>query len=184
VRDVEYENVVVSVTFEDTEFDLEELSSALDSPNAHHDPVRYDPDKFPGLIYYPEGAEATFLIFESGKADCVGTTSTAEAREAVELLDEKLTDEGVDVGRLELEVANIVVQGDFGESIDLEELHDSSYNTTYDPSSFPGLSLEIEGMDATILLFATGKCVLHVDRDEIVRPAFERVAEILQDSLK
>ncbi len=130
MKDVEYENMVASVTFEDTEFDLEELSSALDSPNAHRDPVRYDPDEFPGLSYYPEGTEATFLIFESGKANCVGATSTAKTKKAVELLVEKLTDEGIDVGSSKLDVVNIVVQGNFGESIDLEELHDSTYDTT------------------------------------------------------
>lgn len=66
VRGVEYENVVSSVVFKDTEFDLKELSKALGA---------YKPSDFPGVSYHLEGTEATFLIFESGKANCVGTSS-------------------------------------------------------------------------------------------------------------
>jgi transcription initiation factor TFIID TATA-box-binding protein len=51
--------------------------------------VDYEPDDFPGLSYKTDDPRATFIIFESGKIICTGTSSIAQAEEAYKILEKK-----------------------------------------------------------------------------------------------
>lgn len=43
--------------------------------------VEYEPEQFPGLVYKPEDAESTILLFASGKAVVTGITDRETAQE-------------------------------------------------------------------------------------------------------
>jgi transcription initiation factor TFIID TATA-box-binding protein len=52
--------------------------------------VEYEPEQFPGLVYWLEEPHAVFLIFNSGKIICLGTKSPEQASEAINTLSSKL----------------------------------------------------------------------------------------------
>lgn len=84
------QNIVVSVTYEGVEFNLEKLARCLDN-------TRYDPKIFPGMAYRSEVSRASFLIFSSGKMNCVGAKSMNDARLAIKNLTKKLRRSGVKI---------------------------------------------------------------------------------------
>ena len=77
------QNIVLSVTYEDTEFNLEKLAKSLDGTS-------YNPKRFPGVVYKSERPRASFLIFSSGKMNCVGARSMNDANQAIRKLTRKL----------------------------------------------------------------------------------------------
>lgn len=50
--------------------------------------TEYEPEQFPGLVYRPPQSEPKLLIFASGKALVVGTTSSAIAILALQKLED------------------------------------------------------------------------------------------------
>lgn len=74
--------MVVSVTYEGTKFNLEKLATIGGT--------RYDSENFPGVVYKSELPRAAFLIFSSGKMNCVGVKSIEDAKLAIKRLTRKL----------------------------------------------------------------------------------------------
>ncbi|KXA90476.1 hypothetical protein AKJ62_00865 [candidate division MSBL1 archaeon SCGC-AAA259D14] len=175
--DMEYEiqNVVVRVTYEDSEFDLNRLANLLEE-------TRYDPDIFPGVAYKPSGKEASFLIFSSGKMNCVGAKSIEGAEEAIRELTERIR--GVEIGpdvEPNIEVQNIVASLDFERGFDVERIADTFRNVEYEPEVFPGLVFRLSDPSATLLLFPSGKGVCAgVKSEEDIEKAAERVTEVVK----
>jgi len=150
--DAEYEinNVVVSVSYEDVELDLERIASSFDR-------VSYDPEVYPGLAYRIPKPKATFLLFASGNVNCMGARTVEGAKEATEKLTGELQNLGFDVGEPEIEVQNIVASVDFHRRFDLEEIARNFRYVEYEPEVFPGLVFRWEGTNVAILLFMEGK---------------------------
>ncbi len=147
------ENVVVSVTYEGTEFDLEKLARLLDG-------ARYDPEIFPGISYRSEEPRASFLIFSSGKMNCVGARSIGDAKLAIKKLTRKLQKSGVKIkSEPKVKVQNIVASVDFGRRFDLNEIATNFENTEYEPEVFPGLVFRLDDPKVVVLLFVSGKGV-------------------------
>lgn len=174
--DVKYEiqNIVLSVTYEDTEFALEELASLLEG-------ARYDPEVFPGIAYKSVEPTASFLIFASGKMNCVGAKSMEDAESAIEKLTEKLRDSGVDIKEdPEVKVQNMVASFDFGREFDLEMIARNFRNTEYEPEVFPGLVFRLDEPDVVILLFVSGKGVCAgAKSEEDIEKAARRITEVI-----
>ena len=161
-------NVVVSVTYEGTKFDLEKLARTIDGTN-------YDPDLFPGAVYKSEDPHASFLIFTSGKMNCVGARSMRDAELAIRRLTRKLREAGVKVkSEPKVKVQNIVASIDFGRGFDLEEIAMNFGNAEYEPEVFPGLVFRLDDPKVAVLLFTIGKCVCVGARS---RRDIERAAE-------
>lgn len=55
------------------------------------DRTEYEPEQFPGLVYRPEGSDAVYLIFASGRVVIPGSSSPEKGFEAFESLRERLT---------------------------------------------------------------------------------------------
>ena len=175
--ETEVQNVVVSVAFEGVEFDLEELARAIDGAS-------YDPEAFPGVVYKCESSPASFLIFSSGKANCVGAKSVEEARRAVEELTRKLERLGVKP-RPEVRVQNLVATFDFGADVDLGEVASSFENVEYDPEVFPGAVLRLDDPKVTVLLFSSGMGVCAGARSmKDVRRAGEKIVALLRPAAR
>ena len=147
------QNIVLSVTYEDTEFNLEKLARSLDG-------AVYDPESFPGVVYKSKDPPASFLIFASGKMNCVGARSMSDANQAIRKLTGKLRKAHIKVKtEPKVKVQNIVASVDFGRKFDLEHIARSFENTEYEPEVFPGLVFRLEDPKAVLLLFVSGKGV-------------------------
>ncbi|HDI12992.1 MAG TPA: TATA-box-binding protein [Hadesarchaea archaeon] len=147
------QNIVLSVTYEGAEFNLERLAKSLDG-------ARYDPEVFPGIAYKSTDPPASFLIFASGKMNCVGAKSMNDAKLAIKRLTNKLKKSGIKIkSEPKVQVQNIVASFDFGREFDLERIARSFENTEYEPEVFPGLVFRLEEPKTVVLLFVSGKGV-------------------------
>ena len=147
------QNIVLSVTYDDVKFDLEKLARFLDG-------ARYDPEVFPGISYKSEDPPASFLIFASGKMNCVGAKSMNDAKLAIRKLTIKLRKAGIKVkSEPKAKVQNIVASFDFAREFDLERIARSFENTEYEPEVFPGLVFRLDEPKVVVLLFVSGKGV-------------------------
>ncbi len=167
------QNIVVSVTYEGVEFNLEKLARTLDG-------ARYDPEVFPGIAYRSEVPRASFLIFTSGKMNCVGAKSMKDARLAIKKLTKKLRRFGVKIrSEPEIKVQNIVASIDFGRGFDLEEIARNFENTEYEPEVFPGLVFRLDDPKVVVLLFVSGKgvCAGAKSKKDVERAA-ERITKL------
>lgn len=171
---IEVQNIVLSVIYPGVEFDLEKLARTLED-------ARYDPEVFPGIAYKSEDPSASFLIFASGKMNCVGAKSMRDAKLAIEKLTKKLKASGAKIkGPPEVKVQNIVASFDFFREFDLEAIARSFKNTEYEPEVFPGLVFRLDDPKVVILLFVSGKgvCAGAKTMKEIERAA-ERMDQLL-----
>ena len=168
------QNIVLSVTYEDTEFNLEKLAKSLDG-------TAYNPKRFPGVVYKSEHPRASFLIFASGKMNCVGARSLSDANQAIRKLTRKLREAHIKVKtEPKVKVQNIVASVDFGRKFDLEHIARSFENTEYEPEVFPGLVFRLEDPKAVLLLFVSGKGVCAgVKRLIDVKRAAQKINKIL-----
>jgi transcription initiation factor TFIID TATA-box-binding protein len=147
------QNIVLSVTYEGTEFNLERLAKSIDS-------TVYDPESFPGAIYKSENPRASFLIFASGKMNCVGASSMNDAKLAIKKLTRKIREAHIKVKSEPIfKVQNIVASVDFGRKFDLEHIASRFENAEYEPETFPGLVFRLDDPKVVILLFVSGKGV-------------------------
>ncbi len=150
---IDVQNIVLSVIYPNTEFDLERLARVLED-------ARYDPEVFPGIAYKSEDPPASFLIFASGKMNCVGAKSMQDAKMAIDKLTRKMKAGGVKIrAPPKIQVQNIVASFDFFREFDLEAIARSFDNTEYEPEVFPGLVFRLDDPKVVVLLFVSGKGV-------------------------
>ena len=168
------QNIVLSVTYDDTEFNLVKLAKSLEG-------TVYNPKRFPGVVYKSEHPRASFLIFSSGKVNCVGARSMDDANQAIRKLTRKLREAHIKVNaEPKAKVQNIVASVNFGRKFDLEHIASSFENTEYEPEVFPGLVFRLEDPKAVLLLFVSGKGVCAGTKSMIdVKRAAQKTSEIL-----
>ena len=169
------QNIVLSVTYADTEFNLEKVAKSLDGTS-------YNPKRFPGVVYKSEHPRASFLIFSSGKMNCVGASSMNDATQAIRNLTRKLREAHIKVkSEPKIKVQNIVASVNFGRKFDLEHIARSFDNTEYEPEVFPGLVFRLKDPKAVVLLFVSGKGVCAGAKSMAdVKRAAQKISEILQ----
>lgn len=143
--------MVITVQFSDR-IDLDKLASKLSGD------AEYFPDNFPGVVYRMKKPRASFLIFSSGKATCVGTASEKDAKEAIENMVKLLKAMGIDVKILKIEIQNIVASTKLDARLYIDKMAFELENSEYAPETFPGLVYKMKG-SVTFLIFGTGKIV-------------------------
>lgn len=168
------QNIVLSVVYEDTEFNLEKLAKSLDG-------AVYNPERFPGVVYKSEHPRASFLIFASGKMNCVGARSMGDAKMAIKKLTGELRGAHIRVkADPKVKVQNIVASVNFGRRFDLEHIARSFENAEYEPEVFPGIVFRLEDPKAVLLLFVSGKGVCAgVKSLKDVKRAAQKTSKIL-----
>jgi transcription initiation factor TFIID TATA-box-binding protein len=173
---LEIQNVVASSAI-GQEIDLK--SVAIDLSGAD-----FDPEQFPGLIYRPDAAKATCLIFRSGKITCTGAGSIEEVHETIHATVGALEELGIQAETPDVTVQNIVSGADLGETLNLEAIAIGLglEDVEYEPEQFPGLIYRLDEPDVVILLFGSGKMVITGAkiRDE-AEAALEEVISRLND---
>jgi len=168
------QNIVLSVTYEDTKLNLEKVVRSLDG-------AVYNPETFPGVVYKSKHPRASFLIFVSGKMNCVGARSMKDAKMAIRKLTRKLREAHIKVKtEPKVKVQNIVASVDFGRKFDLEHIARSFDNAEYEPEVFPGIVFRLDDPKAVVLLFVSGKGVCAgVKRMKDVKIAAQKISKIL-----
>jgi transcription initiation factor TFIID TATA-box-binding protein len=174
---IEVQNVVGSG---DLGRELDLAAVATDLPE-----TEYDPEKMPGLLYRSPAAEATVMVFESGKVMVMGSASNDGTRRAFNECVADLRSLGIPLNDLsEIDIQNIVARADLG-----EELHLSAVavglgleQVEYEPEQFPGLVYRLGTPEAVVLLFGSGKAVIAGATERTnIEAAVERVATRLTD---
>ncbi|KXA95061.1 hypothetical protein AKJ36_01600 [candidate division MSBL1 archaeon SCGC-AAA259I07] len=171
----EYEitNIVLTVSYEDVELDLERVASGLEG-------ARYDPEVFSGVAYRTSEPETSFLIFASGNANCIGAKTVEGAERAIENLTQELRELGFDVEEPETEVQNMVATVDFHRRFDLEEIAMNYHHAEYNSEIFPGLVFRWEDTNTTVLLFVEGEGVCAgAKNEEEIEKAIGRIEETI-----
>ncbi|MEM2878182.1 MAG: TATA-box-binding protein [Candidatus Hadarchaeales archaeon] len=173
---IQVQNIVLSVTYEDVEFNLERLAKSLDN-------ARYDPEVFPGIAYKSEDPPASFLIFASGKMNCVGAKSMQDAKLAIKKLTNKLKKAGIRIkSEPKVQVQNIVASFDFSREFDLEKIARTFDNTEYEPEVFPGLVFRVDDPKVVVLLFVSGKGVCAGAKSMAdIKKAADIITKLLKD---
>jgi len=123
--------------------------------------AKYEPEKFPGLVYRLRKPKTATLLFSSGKMVCTGAKSEASARTAITRVADELKAHGIVIaGKPEARIENIVASGDLGGIISLEDVAARLTKTMYEPEQFPGLVYRMDEPNVVILIFASGKLVI------------------------
>jgi len=123
--------------------------------------AKYEPEKFPGLVYRLRKPKTATLLFSSGKMVCTGAKSEASARTAITRVADELKAHGIVIaGRPEARIENIVASADLGGIISLEDVAARLARTLYEPEQFPGLVYRMDEPNVVILIFASGKLVI------------------------
>jgi transcription initiation factor TFIID TATA-box-binding protein len=149
---VEIQNVVASANL-NQHLDLNVILRV--TPGA-----KYNPERFPGLVYRLKRPKTTTLLFKSGKMICTGAKSTRSANTAITQVINALTDQGIVIITTPTpKIENIVASGELGGTIDLENVAERLFRTMYEPEQFPGLIYRMNDPKTVFLIFANGKVV-------------------------
>jgi len=131
--------------------------------------ARYDPKRFPGLIYVSKREGLSALLFSNGKM-VVHSSSVEAAERTVARAASAAEASGARVKwseRVKLKVVNIVAVGDLGGYIDLERAAEDAAcgaeRTEYYPDNFPGVICR-RG-EGTLLVFSNGKVLIAGAKD-------------------
>ncbi|MHA1505578.1 MAG: TATA-box-binding protein [Candidatus Asgardarchaeia archaeon] len=146
------ENIVASISL-GIRLDLNYLAETLER-------CKYIPEQFPGLVFYLDKPKATFLVFETGKLVCTGTTSETDLMSAVHNLIKIFRKLGIKINKEpEVKIQNIVASGDLHARLNLDAAVITLENILYEPEQFPGAILRFTSHKVVFLLFSTGKIV-------------------------
>jgi transcription initiation factor TFIID TATA-box-binding protein len=148
------ENIVASVTLY-VDIPLIQLSKVLSD-------AEYNPDEFPGLIYYiSRKPKRSVLVFGTGKLVCAGAKNMEQIKEMVDHVKLILKKISVNVTKQPLiEVQNVVASGSLGVDVNLERIAFELENAEYEPEQFPGLVYRMIQPKVAVLLFGTGRVVV------------------------
>jgi transcription initiation factor TFIID TATA-box-binding protein len=171
---VQIENVVATADLSQ-HLDLDAILTV--TPGA-----KYNPQRFPGLVYKLKKPKTTTLLFTSGKMVCTGARSARSAKAAISLVIKELRSQGIIIiAKPETEIENIVASGDLGGRIDLEIVAERLCKTMYEPEQFPGLIYYMNEPKAVLLIFASGKIVCAGGKTETdVNLAVEKLRDTLE----
>lgn len=171
---VEIQNVVATANLSQ-HLDLEAILKV--TPGA-----KYNPQRFPGLVYKLKKPKTTTLLFASGKMVCTGAKSAKSAKTAIAQIIKELKGQGIIIiAKPDIEIQNIVASGDLRATIDLEIVAERLCKTMYEPEQFPGLIYNMNEPKAVLLVFANGKIVCAGAKTETdVNLAVEKLRDTLE----
>ena len=145
--------------------------------------VKYEPRRFPGLVFRLNRPKTATLIFRTGKMVCTGAKSEKMAKRAVRKVVKKLREEGfIIMGKPDITIENVVSTANLGGKVDLETAAAYMDNLMYEPEQFPGLIYRMGDPKVVILIFASGKLVCTGGKSaEMVDVAIVKLHGVLED---
>ena len=171
---VEIENVVAAADL-NQHLDLDAILQV--TPGA-----KYNPERFPGLVYKLKRPKTTTLLFASGKMVCTGAKSARSGKRAIVQVINKLTHNGiVIIARPDAKIENIVACADLHGIVDLENVAERLFKTIYEPEQFPALIYRMNEPKVVFLVFASGKIVCTgAKKESDVYSAVEKLRDTLE----
>ncbi len=157
---IRIENVVATATVNQ--------SVDLDLIRSRFSDVKYNPVRFPGLIFKLKNPKTATLIFRSGKMVCTGAKSEKQAVKAVNTIVQRLKGGGIEIlsGPI-VEIQNVVATIDLGGKILLEETAKQLPRSMYEPEQFAAVILRVNDPKVVFLIFASGKLVCTGAKKEV-----------------
>jgi len=177
---IEVQNVVASAALKHG-IDIKAIYQAFPE-------TEYRPEVFPGLVFRLKRPKTVTLIFASGKMVCTGAKSEKDSIRALKKIVSMLKKKNIVIlGRLEIEIQNIVASANLDGSIDLVKFYVESGSemgggVMYEPEQFPGLIYRMKEPKAVILVFSSGKLVCTGTKKEAdVYRAVEKIRQKLEE---
>ena len=163
--------------------DLLSVYSAIGPPLA-----KYDPEMYHGMyLFNDEENSLTATIYTSGSYIIVGAKTIDELSKTNQRILNILsnTQKIDDLTSLRFDVSNIVMSGDVGMELELNQIAiDLGLdNVEYDPENFPGVVYTDKKNDCTMLIFRTGQItVTGATSIDSMRRAYTDFAAMLPNS--
>ncbi len=152
---IEVQNIVASSSFK-IALDLTVIHQELED-------TKYEPEKFPGIVFRLNKPKCTMLIFRNGKIVCTGAKNVEEVHKAVRILINAIAKLDFSIERHpEIIIQNIVATYNLGFKLNLTRtvLELGLEQVEYEPEVFPGLIYRMKEPKVVMLLFSTGKVVI------------------------
>jgi len=137
---------------------------------------------FPGLVAKIFSPKATVLIFASGKLVCTGVRLPRNIPVVVKKIISKIEKANIEIKNEPIvKIENIVVRGDFHQSINLDITSLLLTSAIYEPEVFPGLIYKITDPKICFLIFSSGKIIVTGSNDEeIIKKSVKKLAITLK----
>lgn len=137
---------------------------------------------FPGLVAKIFSPKATVLIFASGKMVCTGVRLPRNIPVVVKKIISKIEKADIDIKNEPIvKIENIVVRGDFHQSINLDITSLLLTSAIYEPEVFPGLIYKITDPKICFLIFSSGRIIVTGSNDEeIIKKSVKKLAITLK----
>lgn len=146
--------------------------------------VEYDKGRFDGLVYRTKEPKFTTFFLNKGKVVANITSPKyidAWRNEFIRILG--IIDIHIpDPEKIPIKIQNIVAAADLEQRIDLESvgLALGLENVEYNPESFAGMSFRIPELNATLIIFSSGKVnIVGTKKSGDAEIAFKQLKEIL-----
>jgi len=154
------ENVVIIGTFSE--------SINLDIASQNLEGSKHNWQRFPGLSCKLKTSPATFLLFSNGKFVCTGIKTEAKGKQAITLLLNLLKTKGIVSNNcvFDCAVKNLVASVDIGGASVSLETFAREFESIYEPDRFPAAVYKSSELNATFLVFLTGKLICSGIADE------------------
>jgi transcription initiation factor TFIID TATA-box-binding protein len=134
----------------------------IDTDQLAHDIQVSDYTSQSGRLYLRPKKHPTITIYRSGKFTVAGSRSLQEVESSILWLKTSLEELGIQISKSRVNgsvsVEFMVLQGDLGIHIDLEEVLETlTGRTEYEPEQFPAIIYHPNFDDCTVTIFSTGK---------------------------
>jgi len=141
-------------------------------------------NNFPGLIAKMYHPKATILIFSSGKMVCTGVRLPKQIKSVVSKIISKIEKAGIEIeNEPEVKIENIVVRGDFHQSINLDISSLILDSAIYEPEVFPGLIYKRIDPKICFLIFSSGRIIVTGSSDEdLIKKSVKSLAIKLKEN--
>ena len=121
--------------------------------------VRYDPGRFPGLIWQHKTIGGNCLVFSNGVINCNGKVSNArEGYQRLRQYARRLQKLGYPVVLTDVKWVTLSASHTLSTPLNLRQLAEERPNVTYEPELFPSANFKVDGVN--FCCFHSGKVVL------------------------
>ncbi len=135
-------------------------------------------NNFPGLVAKINNPKATVLIFASGKLVCTGVRLPRNIPVVVKKIISKIKKADIAIENEPIvKIENIVVRGDFHQSINLDVTSLILNSAIYEPEVFPGLIYKVTDPKICFLIFSSGRIIVTgSNNEEIIKKSVKKLA--------
>lgn len=122
--------------------------------------AEFDSEHTDGVVFRLKEPKSTALVFHHGKIICTGSKSIQQAKEAIDIVVERVANLGIDVPQdPEIGIEKIVAAFRMTDPFDLQKVADSLEGSVYDPEKLPGVVYRMTEPKSEFLIRENGKII-------------------------